>query len=180
MSLSGKSSFQVREKKDTGKKSVMTIDDIQVIKLCGNSAQYIDTSLDRDRHLKNNEYPVLKQAKKYFANGTKQVPIYEANKMIVKKRKMKSKKSKPIEGANKSYAKSITKSSLDINVFNNTSIHRSSSQPVKKYHLSPYKSKNIAKKNDILRKSIIELKNDFSFKKPVKVESSKKKGKFMD
>ena len=144
-------------------RSVTTIDDIQVIKLSQPSHQYIDTSLDRDQHMKNPSRPVM---------------IYQAKEMVAQKKRMESKRGpRSVSGQNKTYAKSITRSSLEMNVFNHSNVQRASSQPVKKYQLSPYKSKNIAKKKGAIQESIMRLKEDFSFKKPVKARSSRKKHK---
>lgn len=141
-------------------KSTVTIDDIEVIRTVGDTNKYIDTSLIQETKERPSEH---------------RIPLYEADKGVIRKRKKAKKKKKNSVLKNQTYTRSMTKSSLDMNLFGVSSIQRSKSQHVQKYQLSPHKSKSIRKKKGILKNKINVAKNNFSFKKPKRGQSVTKK-----
>jgi hypothetical protein len=99
-------------------KSVVTIDDIEVIKTVGTN-KYIDTSLEEDKN---------------FVNQLNSQQMYNAFDPIHQKR-----------NKNITYNESLIKVSGHSSRFNKTSPPRAKSKPAKRTQLSPYKGKKIKK-----------------------------------
>ena len=126
----------VSQRGRTGGKSVVTIDDIEVIQTVG-TTKYIDTSLDEDKH---------------HARGKESQEVYNAFESVRSRIRDEQRQRRSVRvgqgrnGENASYNQSLVRVSGHSSRFNQTSLPRAKSKPSTRTQLSPFKGKKIRKK----------------------------------